>query len=187
MGVSGDFRGLEDLRARMAQLATARGRMGLNRVLAEEAAKLIDDEFRKGQDPCGKPWKPLKRKRGRDEKGTRGQILLDTGALLNSLGPRATREGFTVSTAVKYAAIHQYGGIIKLGARYNAHKNRGGQFLSQRAAGARKTAVKVSFSKAHEITIPQRQYMPEGDVGPIWKKGLEAAADDHLRAVMGVK
>lgn len=172
MGVTGDFRGLEDLRAKVAHLASGGGRRDLNRVLAAQADKLISDGFRQGRDPCGQPWKPLTSRTG--------QPLRDTGTLLNSLGPKATAEGFTVSTAVKYAAVHQYGAVIKpKTAKALAFRTRGAPTKSNRRG-------KLSgFVFAKSVTIPQRQYMPEGDVGPIWRAALERAADDHLQAVMG--
>lgn len=172
MGVRGDFRGLSELRAKVREVASARGRTDLCRTLAEVATKLIDDEFRQSRDPYGNKWLPLKHRKG--------QPLRDTGNLLNSLAPKASETGFTVSTAVKYAGIHQYGGTVTIPPRANAHAKTG-RFLSRSAAGARKRAVRISFSKGHQVTIPQRQYMPEGELGPIWSKALLAAAEDFMR------
>lgn len=74
--------------------------------------------FRLQRDPYGAPWKPLKpstiaARRSGTRKGARSkgaQILIDTGALRNSmnsriLGPRR----FAIGSPLKYAAVHQEG------------------------------------------------------------------------------
>lgn len=66
-------------------------------------------------------WKALKSRKG--------QILADTGTLKNSISPKSTNKDhpvsgpngilkfsgdvITIGTTVKYAAIHNYGGVIK--------------------------------------------------------------------------
>lgn len=58
--------------------------------------------FKKTQSPYGEAWRPLKKRVGKP--------LRDTGRLLGSMTQKADREGVTVGTGVKYAAIHQFGG-----------------------------------------------------------------------------
>ncbi len=164
MPVRGDFAGLEGLRARLAHLATGEARLDMNRVLGEEAAKLIDDGFRAGRDPYGRAWKPVSRG---------GQPLRDTGVLLNSLAPKADVRGFTVATPVKYAAVHQYGAVI------HAKTSRGLRFRPGGRHGGGGWVTK------QQVTIPRRQYMPEGTIGPIWGPSIEKAAADHLARQMG--
>ena len=61
----------------------------------------------------GRPrWQPLSAATQAANKGKRagGQILRDTGRLMNSLRPSHTGNSATVASDVKYAAIHQFGG-----------------------------------------------------------------------------
>lgn len=172
MGVTGDFKGLEDLRRKMAAIADGHLRRNVNKVCAEAAVKLLDDEFRSSTDPYGNPWAPLSSRSGKP--------LMDTGThLRNGLAAQATDSGFTVSTAFKGAAVHQYGAVIvPKNAKALAFKVRGAPMKSSRRG-------KASMVFAKKITIPRRQYMPEGELGPKWEKGLGAAADDAMRDLMG--
>ncbi len=174
MGVTGDFKGLDDLRARVAKIATPSGRHAITRNLADEASKLLSDEFKQSHDPYGNPWAPLTSRTGNP--------LLDTGTnLRDSLGPVSTPEGFTVSTAFIGAPVHQYGATIRpKHAKALAFRTRGKPSKSN----PRGKVSDLVF--AGEVTIPRRQFMPEGDVGPIWKKGLEDAADDAMRDLLGM-
>ena len=172
MSVTGDFQGLGRLRGQAAYLSTTGARGDLCRVLAEQADKLIKDEFRDSRDPYGKPWKPLTSRVGKP--------LADTTThLLSTLGPRSSPDGFTVTTAFIGAAVHQYGATIRpVRAKALAFKTRGAPMKSNKRGKLSATVF------AQEVTIPQRQYMPEGDVGPIWRPALERAADDFVRSVM---
>jgi phage gpG-like protein len=71
------------------------------KLAAAEALKLVQLGFRKGVDPYGKPWAPLKRRNGKP--------LRDTGRLANSFTARPTAEGFVVGTNTDYAPHHQWG------------------------------------------------------------------------------
>jgi len=78
--------------------------------LAEETIELIREGFTREQEPSGKPWKPLKYRSGK--------ILQDTGRLRSSWHrTRASKRGFTVASAVKYAPFHQTGTRRGLAAR----------------------------------------------------------------------
>jgi len=67
-----------------------------------------DEAFEQGQSPAGKPWKPSARVR---EKG--GQTLVNTSRLQTSFTSEASAKQVEVSTNVEYAAIHQFGGVIR--------------------------------------------------------------------------
>lgn len=60
--------------------------------------------FETEQDPEGKAWKPNKRG---------GKILTLHGYLCGSVIGQATKDYAEVGSAMIYAAIHQYGGVIK--------------------------------------------------------------------------
>lgn len=102
-GVRGDFEGLADLKRRMASIEKERFRIQLSKGLAEESRRLVHEGFTREVDPEDVPWKP----------SWSPNTLRDTGRLRNSIATHAWSRGFTLSTNVKYAAIHQYGGIIK--------------------------------------------------------------------------
>lgn len=78
------------------------------RKLHEQAGEAIiantQQRFRDGKDPEGKPWKHSQKK---------GQTLVDTRRLRNSITKKVYFDHVEVGTNVRYAAIHQYGGTIK--------------------------------------------------------------------------
>lgn len=172
-GVAGDFEGLAELAARLKGLSMGSGRMSVIRAVSEAAMKQIDDEFRQGRDPYGKRWAPLTSRQG--------QPLLDTGAhLRNSLAPKLSPGGFSITTAFIGAPVHQYGATIKA-KRAKALRFKAG---GPRPRGyAKNNQAKAVF--AQKVVIPQRQYMPEKSIGAIWGPALEASADDSLRSLMG--
>jgi phage gpG-like protein len=172
--VGGDgMRGLEDLRRRMNAVATGGLRELVKRNCAEASVKILDDEFRTSTDPYGNRWPALTSRQG--------MPLLDTGTHLRAtLTPKVTPAGFEVSTHFIGAAVHQYGATIRpVRAKKLAFKVRG-------APTKRSPRGKLSGTIfADEVTIPRRQYMPEGDAGPRWTRGLNDAATDMLMLVMG--
>ena len=86
---------------------------GIKLALAQKARSLIVQQFETSKDPYGNPWKPSVAKKSKREPTARvktaGQILRDTNHLMNSFNAVPTAGGFTVSSNVKYAAIHNYG------------------------------------------------------------------------------
>lgn len=64
----------------------------------------VQMRFRTQKDPEGTPWKPTRRG---------GQILSLSRVLRNSLTYKATSDTAEVGTNVVYAAIHQFGGVIR--------------------------------------------------------------------------
>jgi phage gpG-like protein len=167
--VKGDFRGLEDLRRRMAELAQPQARLGLAKTLAEEARHQAMEGFMASRDPYGSPWKPLASRQG--------QPLRDTGRLMNSITRKtassATPRGFTISTDVKYAPVHQHGATITA-------KN--ARYLRFRVGGKR---GRDSWVSKKSVTIPQRQFMPEGTIPESWRVAFQDQADSYIRRVMG--
>lgn len=64
--------------------------------------------FRQQVGPDGQAWKPSRR-----VSGSGGQTLSLSGRLRRSLTTAADRKSATVGTNVAYAAIHQFGGVIR--------------------------------------------------------------------------
>lgn len=76
--------------------------------------------FQTSTDPQGRPWKPLKRPRKRGG----NKPLLDTGMLRNSITSVPTATGVIVGSNLIYAAIHQFGGVVKPGRRRKRKKSK---------------------------------------------------------------
>jgi phage gpG-like protein len=100
---------LAELRARIAGLRDPAFRARLAQNLGEEARTQIADEFRAERDPYGKPWKPLKYRKGK--------ILRKTGRMAGSVAVQPLAGGFRVDIPVDYAPPHQDGGKDKDGNR----------------------------------------------------------------------
>jgi phage gpG-like protein len=186
VGVTGDFKDLADLRRQLERLGGPAHRLEMAKNLAEEARTQVVLGFARGVDPYGKPWKPLRSRVG--------QPLLDTGRLRNSIAgyPHVTLSGFTISTGVKYAATHQYGATIRArnptmgfgraGSSGQDMVTAGKPMLRFRVGGRGKAGRWVS---KEQVTVPRRQFMPEGDVGPRRSVALEKAADVVMRHLFG--
>lgn len=81
-------------------------RAGLNRVGAKWVAK-IKRNFRASVDPYGKPWEPLKQRRG--------MPLIDTGALRNSIKYDLWGARLRLMSRLPYANYHNNGVKSKAG------------------------------------------------------------------------
>lgn len=77
------------------------------------------ERFEDGKDPDGKVWTPSARAWSQGLKGRRsrgfGRTLVDSGRLRGSITYEATPQRVVVGTNVKYAAIHQFGGMAGRG------------------------------------------------------------------------
>lgn len=92
--------------------------------------------FKLGVDPWGKPWAPLKFRKG--------QPLRDTGRLNRSIVSRIDGSGVTVGTNVQYAPVHQFGATI-------APKNKPWLVFPGPSG-------KLVFAK--KVVVPARPFMP---------------------------
>lgn len=186
-GVTGDFGKLARLIGSSKQLSSPGFRRDLYRNLAEEARSLVVEAFEKSEDPYGNPWKPSRQKRrggrGYVTRG-RGQILRDTSRLLGSLnsGIRTTGNGFSISTNVVYANVHNSGGLVRVKPGVQAHHADTGAFLRRRQGSTRQRdvqaqgrapAVRISFRQAGIWRMPRRMFIPPAsNIGPKWEKGF---------------
>jgi phage virion morphogenesis protein len=161
----------------------------LNRLVttAENPAEIMSDvagyllvstqqRFESEAGPDGQKWQPLKARtasaragRGRKKRGS-DHILRDTVRLYNSLSTSSDSESATVGTNVEYAAIHQFGGVIKQGERtqkLSLKRIRGSKkvrFVKAGTKGATEHDVTIG---AREITIPARPYLGINDADRI--------------------
>jgi phage virion morphogenesis protein len=101
--------------------------------------------------------------KGRRKKGVGAKILRDTGKLYASLQKQTLPGEVQVGTSLVYAAIHNFGGDIKQGARPFSlafRKTRGGGWRFASANTKRKIIARRSgMAKARTIHIPKREFM----------------------------
>lgn len=171
ISIDGDVKELRHLVEGLEKLATPESRHELAERLARVAKIRTLLEFDEGKDPYGRQWAPLTSRDGRP--------LNDRGLLKGSFGFAAVGDNVRIGTNIAFAGTHQYGATIK-------PKN--AKALVFHAGGlrpnspARKTGDLV-FAK--EVHIPQRQMLPEGDLGPIWSKDFADEANDYLSEQLG--
>ena len=97
--------------------------------------------FKTSTSPYGQAWAALKLRNG--------QPLRDTGRLRSSITYKSDGDGVTVGTNLRYAAIHQFGGVI-------LPKNK--PFLMFKTRDGR-------FFRMKKVTIPARPFFPITDGG----------------------
>ncbi|MEJ0012794.1 MAG: phage virion morphogenesis protein [Bauldia sp.] len=93
--------------------------------------------FEAGRAPDGSVWPPSIRALAEN-----GKTLIDTARLMQSITHNATDDGVEVGTNVLYAAIHQFGGVVRA---KNAPK------LRFRLLGV--------WHSADQVTIPARPFL----------------------------
>jgi phage virion morphogenesis protein len=92
-----------------ALLATAAGIHQTRALMAQLGRALHSNtlmNFRRGTEPDGTPWLPLKTRRG--------QPLRDTGRLMRSITWEANDDTAVIGTNVIYARAHNFGVVGKL-------------------------------------------------------------------------
>lgn len=167
MAMTGDFNALHSLTARIGELRSPSLRRDLAAFMGAEALSQIEEGFRNQRDPYGRAWPQSMRAR---QMG--GQTLTERATLRRSFsqgGVHARPDGFTVGSNVVYAKAHQKGATITpRSAKALAFRLPGGPFVITRS-----------------VTLPKRQIIPEGNLGPIWGPAFEQAAEDFIDAHLG--
>lgn len=145
-----------------AKLAIAQRQIrggGAQALIGFLAERFVRQHFQQSRDPEGRPWAPLKYRRGRP--------LVDTGVLMNSIGHRAAGGRIEVFSRDRRAAIHNYGGrtspttIYPKRAEALAFRNQRGQLVF---------AKKVDHPGSR---IPARKFM-----------GLGRAEQDQIKVAV---
>lgn len=128
--------------------ALAFERQKLLEAIGETLVSAAKQRFIDGVDPEGKKWEPSARAweqglgKGRHN-GSFGKTLYDSGLLQASLDYAATLSHVLVGSNLKYALIHQEGGVIK---------PKKGQYLRFKTRAGNWVQVK-------EVRIPKRSYL----------------------------
>lgn len=110
----------------------------------------ISKTFKAGGRPVR--WKPSLR-----AIKSKGQTLVKTARLKNSITMQVLGKTMTVGTNVKYGRIHQLGGHIQKNVTVKAHWRQMNKAFGKPIAG-RKVLVK-SHQRDMDITIPARPYL----------------------------
>lgn len=138
------------------------------KILNDLRVELSDEFDRNFQRKAffNQPWPPRKM-------GKRGSVLMVTGRLRRSIRSRVTSDSVFWETSEKYAAIHNYGGTIRVTAKmkkffwykYKTTKDEEWKWMALMKTGS-------------VITIPQRQFL--GD-HPEVRKRAEAVVSRNLQ------
>lgn len=184
MSVTGSFRELRQLVDGLEDLSR-RTKRELSANVGEETRRLVQESFELSRAPDGSAWAPIKPRKGREG----GKPLVDTARLRNSFNVSVrTYQGFTISTDVEYAAIHNYGGTINLPERVGTNFHRRGRFAKHSSVGRLKRgSVKVRFvtHAARTFSMPARTFIPvTDDIGPIWTAAIREVVDDFIKECM---
>lgn len=156
--------------------------------------------FRESRDPYGVGWLPLKPSTVAKRRKGSSQPLLDTGRLRNSIAARvdAASNSVVIGSNVAYAAIHQFGGDIRFGARslkvrlrkVKINRADGTSYMATRFAKyAHKNAVEKWGTNASGwvVKIPARPYLPtaERNLPPAYRAIIRQRIKEHLKAAGG--
>lgn len=124
------------------------------------------DNFDREADPDGIPWKRLMPKtiKRREEKGlTPIRILRARGRLVGSLNIAAGDNEVRIGSPMKYAAIHQLGGVIKKKERISTifqHYDAKADVIDQKFRKKSKSNFARDVTvKEHDIDMPARRYL----------------------------
>ncbi len=149
MGLTGDFRKLARLGVNLGRFATGEVERTLAKKLGEAALQLVKREFEGGHDPYGTPWKPLSSVTiQRSPRRMGGKVLLDTGRLRRSFHRLPVPNGFVITSGVKYAAIHNFGGMAGRGRKVRIPRR---QILPDRITGLPASWRRVFVAEAGDI------------------------------------
>lgn len=138
--------------------------------IGEAYVSIVDDQFNSEGDAWGKPWQKISTKRRRGKRIT-ASILTDTGDLRRNTSFRIVGDKVIVTNNKEYAAIHNFGGEIKIPKRKQTIRLKKGRFVSQFT----KTGAKRKGVKARQVTIPATKFnMPQREFFVVNKKVLQS-------------
>jgi phage virion morphogenesis protein len=145
-------------------------------IVAQMAAGDVRTNFQEQHAPDGTPWVPLAH--GRPGQPAGAIPLRDNGLLMASITGRAVENGVVVGTNLRYAPLHQYGGVVRPkkgkflaipltreAKRAGSPRNYRGR-LAPRINKARQTGVLIDvasdvaqYALVKEVTVPARPFL----------------------------
>lgn len=138
-------------------------RRDLHEAMGLELREATDRRFRRGVDPDGRPWPKSMRAYMQG-----GQTLRDTGLLQSSVTFMTDRRGLdfgVIGSNLKYARIHQYGGVIR----------------PKKARALTFTLADGSFVQVKKVVMPARPYI---GISTEDEAGLVALAIEYLKGLL---
>ena len=124
----------------------------IEQVVPKSMLKLVRNCFNRSIDPNGKPWDPLKIRKGNP--------LVDTSNLKFSI--RAYKN--TLSTRVPYSATHQFGATINPKNKPYLHFKAGGRWF-----------------KLKRVVIPERPFLPGDNLPQAWWNQIKTDIESSLK------
>jgi phage virion morphogenesis protein len=137
--------GLAPMMASLAALRPGGARWpGVLRAVGEGLLWTTQQRFKAETDPAGQKWKPLSPAYAAAKRGPR--ILTESGALYRDVHYQLVgSDAVAVGAMLPYAAIHQFGGVIR-----------------PRSAKALVFRLGPRLVRARKVTIPARPYLGFG-------------------------
>lgn len=138
-------------------LSNLRNKRSLIKSISQDMLAAVRRNF----EEEGRPrWTPLSKRTIRERTRLRywpGKILVRSGQLLRSIQAQATEDTAIVSTNKPYAALHNYGGTVNLGARTSTtamKRSKSGKWKKSKG----NTGQGYTY-KAVSIVVPKREFM----------------------------
>lgn len=162
-------------------------------VLAGNIAKRhIEDDFRKGGFTHNgfRKWKETRRQKsgGKDADSQYGPLLSGRPHLSGSIEFTPADGRVTVFTRVPYAAIHNRGGTTHPTVTPKMRRFAWAQHYREAGQDKKKDTFwkRLALTKKTKlnVTIPQRQFMPEDKPGPELEKKIADKLEQEIRKVI---
>ncbi|OHD21730.1 MAG: hypothetical protein A2Y38_14435 [Spirochaetes bacterium GWB1_59_5] len=135
----------------------------------------------------GPAWKPARRG---------GRTLVDTATLRNSMHTASGARWAAVGTDVKYAAIHQFGGVIKAKNSITIYPKKPDGRLAFKVGGQTVFAKKVTQTLLRwkigdkwvakpQVTIPARPFLPVDSAGNLSPSTTQFIIEKFTKHILG--
>ena len=153
-----DLSGLRETGAKLSKLEKALKSRDLLEAIREDLLRSHQDRFERQVAPDGTPWKPLNPVYAQSKQG---QGILRASGRLSNLASAIQDKSIVIGTNVMYAAIHQFGGVIRPKPGHRALRFRlGGKWFTR-----------------SKVTIPARPFLGVSEED---KKGIRETIQDYI-------
>lgn len=151
--ITGDFKELRALTLALGPANQARYRKTISRRFGEANLNLVSRTFDTQTSPYGEPWQKTKEANDND-------ILVETGALKNSIRVARSENEITVYTNSKYADVHQFGRAFRKTKRH---------FITKKGVQSKRRRTFQTTT-----SMPRRSFFPLGQaLPPRWVQVLD--------------
>lgn len=136
--------------------------------IGELVVESVQRNFEEHRSPSGEKWAELSPRYKKWKVEKRGKnaedILILNRILMGGIHWEVRGSSVTIGTPAEYAAIHQFGGTIHIGARTQtlAHGNKDWKFISREKASRRKTGstrISIAHIGEHDVQMPPRPFL----------------------------